>query len=342
MPHRTFAWFILPSLAAMILFIALPIVSVFFQSLFIEHAQVMIPVETCDPFGCKTEMRVDADAMAKLTAEAPNGRFNGLATYTNATHLAFAEVAQTWNTAPDLRTAVNGILNLPFYNALLFTLAFTFIVTPASIALGLAIALAVDVLPRRLRGVVIYFTLLPMIVPTLLSALVLLWMIDQRGIVGWALQRLFDDPDLSLKASPLLTWIVLFVHGTWNAAPFVFIIFYAGLQTVPKETLEAAMMDGASRFMRLRLVILPHLAPLASFLFIVSIMDNFRVFETIVGFSASANASSLSILIYNDLRGGEAPLFASAAATSMLTILCIAVLLVPSMVRTWKSFELKA
>jgi len=100
---------------------------------------------------------------------------------------------------------------------------------------------------------------------------------------------------------------------------------------IPSWNLCNSDIDGASRFMQLRLVIMPHLVQLASFLFIVSIMDNFRVFEAIVGFKASAYASSRSILIFNDLRGGNAPLFASAAATSMLTILCIAILLVPSM-----------
>ena len=53
MKHHTFFWFILPSLAAMILFIALPIVSVFTQSLFVEHKQVLKVTENCGPFGCK-------------------------------------------------------------------------------------------------------------------------------------------------------------------------------------------------------------------------------------------------------------------------------------------------
>ena len=45
MPHKTFFWFILPSLVAMLLFIALPIVSVAIQSLYIEHEQVLVEVE---------------------------------------------------------------------------------------------------------------------------------------------------------------------------------------------------------------------------------------------------------------------------------------------------------
>ena len=62
MKHRTFFWFILPTLSAMILFIALPIVSVFIQSLYVQHEQVLVVSESCGPFGC-TETRVQPGGM---------------------------------------------------------------------------------------------------------------------------------------------------------------------------------------------------------------------------------------------------------------------------------------
>ena len=97
MPHSTFLRFILPSLAAMLIFIAAPIVSVIVQSLHIEHAQVLKEAETCDPFsGCKTTTTVDVASTAKLRAQEPLGRFNGLGTYFDRKHLATAEVAQAW------------------------------------------------------------------------------------------------------------------------------------------------------------------------------------------------------------------------------------------------------
>ena len=113
MPHRAFALFILPSLLAMLLFIALPLVSVVVQSLSVAHAQVPVAQETCDPFGCKTETRVDAAAMEHLNAAAPQGRFNGLGTYLDQTHLAVTELRVIWADAPDLRTGLSQTLNLP-------------------------------------------------------------------------------------------------------------------------------------------------------------------------------------------------------------------------------------
>ena len=100
------------------------------------------------------------------------------------------------------------------------------------------------------------------------------------------------------------------------------------------------MIDGASRWERVRYVVLPHLSPLVIFVALIQLMDNFRVFEPIVGFSAGANASSLSYNIYSDLRGDVAR-FNSAATTSVLTIIGVAILLTPVLIRTWHDFNRK-
>jgi ABC-type sugar transport system permease subunit len=339
--HRTFALFILPSAVAMLLFIALPIVSVALQSVHIGHPQVMVEVENCGPFGCTVERRVDVEATAALREEEPLGRFVGLQTYFDRNHLATEQVGTLLTSGQEPMGVLRGLMNLPFYKALAFTLAYTAIVTPFSIVLGFFIAVAVNALPRLVKGPVIFFSLLPMIITPLIGSLILFWMTDARGIIGASLQALVGDPTLSLRASPTLTWLTLFVYGIWSHAPFAFIVFYAGLQTVPSDTLESAMIDGASRWERLRFVVLPHLAPLVTFVSLILIMDNFRVFEPIVGFSAEANATSLSWIIFNDLRGQNVQLFGSAAATSMLTILFVAILLTPVMIRTWREFSRK-
>lgn len=341
MPNRTFFWFILPSLAAMLVFIAAPIVSVFVQSLFIEHEQVVIVAENCGPFGCTEETTIDQEATAELRAEAPLGRFNGLGTYLDRGHLAFAELSEAWRASDSFGGFVSEMMNLPLYKALAFTLTYTFVVTPVVIVLGLAIALGVNSLSSRLKGPTIFLSLLPMIVTPLIGSLILFWMIDANGIIGATLQIMFDDPNLSLKASPTLTWVTLITYGIWHHAPFAFVVFYAGLQTVPGETLEAAMIDGATRWQRIKYVVIPHLMPLAVFVALIQLMDNFRVFEPIVGFSAGANASSLSTIIFDDLRG-DIPRFNSAAATSMLTIIGVAILLTPVLIRTWRDFSKKA
>ena len=105
---------------------------------------------------------------------------------------------------------------------------------------------------------------------------------------------------LSVKADTGLMWSMLMVYGVWSSAPFAFIVYYAGLQTVNTDTLEAARIDGASRWQQIRHVVIPHLLPLTTFIALIQLMDNFRVFEPIISFNAQAHATSLSWAIYND------------------------------------------
>jgi len=242
----------------MIVFIALPMISVIMQSFLVPIEAVLVEVETCTPFLCTIETAIDQEATALLREENPLGRFAGLEIYLDRGHLAVAEVAEIWRTTDSFGAFFSGLGNLPFYRALGFTLTYTFVCTPVLIGLGFFIAISVNAVNQRIRGFLIFFSLLPMIVTPLIGSLVLFWMIDSRGVLGTAIQYLADDPNLSLKASTGLMWVSLIVYGIWSSAPFAFVVFYAGLQTQPQETLEAARIDGATRWQQIRYVTIPH------------------------------------------------------------------------------------
>ena len=123
----------------------------------------------------------------------------------------------------------------------------------------------------------------------------------------------------------------------WHA-PFAFVIFYAGLQTLPNDQIEAARIDGASRYQQVRYII-PHLFPLITFVALIQLMDNFRVFGPIVDLMLQ-HATSLSWFIFNDLSG-ETRQLSAAAASSVLTIVGVSILLFPVLLRTWKDFREK-
>ena len=332
MKHKTFFWFILPTFLAMFFFITLPIISVVIQSLHTPHENILITVENCDPFGCKKVTSIDHSATKDLKNEKPLGRFVGLDIYLDRGHLAFEQVKDHWNNSKDLIGFFTLISDLPFYKAIFFTLTFTFTVTPIMLVLGLLIALGVNSINKQLKGLIIFFSLLPMIVTPLIGSIILFWMIDSRGIVGNFLQLMFEDPNLSLKASTFLTWITLIVYGVWHAIPFSFIVFYAGLQTLPKDQIESAQIDGANTFQQTIHIIIPHIMPLITFVTLMQLMDNFRVFEPIIGFNAEAHATSLSWIIFNDL-GGETRQLSAAATSSILTIFGIIILLIPVLIK---------
>ena len=342
MPHRTFFWFIAPSMAAMIVLIALPLVGAGVQSVFREHQKPLKEVENCTvnfltkKRTCVTSVSVDVE---KLAQQEGIGEFAGLDLYADYQLLALETVGEAWRNRESVGKFVGRVFNLPFYNALVFTLSYTFLTTPFILLLGLVVAFAINNLARRVRGIVIFSSLLPMIVTPLVGSLVLFWMIDARGILGSAVQYLANDPDLSLKANTPYVWAVLLVYGIWHVTPFAMIIFYAGLQTVPPEQIEAAMIDGGTRWQRVRYVVLPHLMPLVIFVTLIHLMDAFRVFEPIIGFHAEAHVKSISFLIYEHMVVQDEPLYGTGSATSVLTVLMVLVLLIPVLVRTWRDFR---
>ena len=297
--------------------------------------------KNCGPFGCRETTSVDIEATKELRQDSPLGKFNGIGTYLNRSHLAFAEVGNAWAVSRTFSGFLNEVLDLPFYGALMFTLTYTAVVTPLVLLLGLAIAIGVNGLPNIIKGPSIFVSLLPFLVTPLVGSLILFWMVDGDGIIGATIQLIFNDPDLSLKASTGLTWTMLIVYGIWHTLPFSFIVFYAGLQTVPVDTLEAAEIDGATKWQRTVYVVVPHLVPLITFVTLMLLMDNFRVFEPIVSFSAEAHARSLSWIIFNDLRESGNPLYGSAGATSILTIIGVIFLLTPVLIRNWRDFKLR-
>ena len=69
------------------------------------------------------------------------------------------------------------------------------------------------------------------------------------------------------------------MHALWAATPFPLIVFFAGLQTLPHELVEASMIDGATRLRQVRHIMIPHLRSLFIFIGLISIMDAYRVFR---------------------------------------------------------------
>ncbi|MDA7814433.1 sugar ABC transporter permease [Candidatus Pelagibacter sp.] len=339
MPNKSFFWFFLPTGLAMILFIGLPIISTGIQSFYSQHDQILKEVKKCDPFGCVVSVQIDQEETLKIKKEKPLGKFNGFGTYVDRNHLAFDELSALWKKSNSIGEFIGKVTNLPFYKALIFTLTYCIIVTPCVLLLGFIIALSLNAVSRKIRGPLIFGTILPMIVTPLVGSLVLFWMVDAEGIIGANLQILMNDPYLSVKSSKSLTWITIIIYGIWHHSPFAFVVFYAALQTVPQEPLEASIIDGASRFQRVRHIVLPHIYPVVTFVALISLMDNFRVFEPIIGFSAQGSAQSLSWLIYDNLVNEEVILFGSAAATSIMTIIGIAIILAPVLIRTWREFR---
>jgi ABC-type sugar transport system permease subunit len=150
-------------------------------------------------------------------------------------------------------------------------------------------------------------------------ALLWMWILDGDGGVVGRLTAipLLGDPRWAL---PTLAFV-----GTWKLAGYAMVVFTAGLQAIPPSLLEAAALDGAGAFARLRHVILPALAPTTAFVATTSLATSFQAFDAvrIMTQGGPANATQLFVYaiyeeIFLDLRVGRA----SALTVVFFVLLC--------------------
>ena len=338
MKFRTFFWFVAPSVLMMLIFIAAPLVSVFLQSFQITQPVLQqVEVETCTPGfltqTCTTELKTIPIIDPGTGKTVTKTEWVGLQSYRNV-----LQIDKVWAALGSGQ--LRAILQIDFWKALRFTLMFTLITLPLVIGVGLAIALAVNSAAKSVRGPIIFVSLLPFIITPVIGSLSIYWLFVGDGILTATLERWLDR-DIAMFAQAWTIELLMYFYRVWHVAPFAFVIFYAGLQTVNMDTLESAVIDGANRVQRLRHVIVPHLMPLIVFVALIHLMDCYRVFEEIVGFRSQAHVISLQWLTYDLLTADDAGnrAISRASASAMLTMIGIVVLLVLPLRRTWRDHK---
>ena len=337
MKKRDFYFFVVPSLLMMFLFIAVPLAIVFKQSFYItQNVFEKVEVETCTPGFLKQICETKLETKPKLDE---NGNiievsiFVGFENYKNLLQInKFKNAVYNFS--------LNELEQINFWKAFRFTITFCLITLPLVIFLGLLIALTVNNLTRSIKGPVIFISLLPFIITPIIGALAIRWLFVGEGILTAFLEYLMQK-DIAMFANAWTLELLMIIYRVWHVAPFAFIVFYAGLQTVNKEILESAVIDGANRFERLRYIIIPHLMPLIIFVSLIHLMDSYRVFEEIVAFSSQAYVISLQWLTYDFLIPDETGnrLINRASTSAMLTMVGVSIIITPLLKRTWEDYR---
>lgn len=201
------------------------------------------------------------------------------------------------------------------------------------ISLGLVLALT---LHRRfpLRGLVRTLVLMPLGVPTVVSAAVMLLVFTRAGYLNALLFAVADalgtlgvewrfEPVGWTVAGGLPTLFTVAVADTWKVVPVVTLILLAGLQAIPEEVEEAARADGATGWRRLVLVVLPLLAPYLTAAVILRAIDAFRIFEVALVLAGRVEPV-LGTFIWSRYAPPTSDPFTAAAAAVVLFVLILA------------------
>jgi ABC-type sugar transport system permease subunit len=169
-----------------------------------------------------------------------------------------------------------------FWEAILHTALFTALTVALELGLGLVMALAMN-RSFRGRGLARAAVLVPWAIPTVVSALLWRFLFDsQAGLANAALvgAGLLSEP-LAWFVHAGTAWVPIVLADVWKTTPFVALLLLAGLQTIDPALHEAAAMDGAGPWRRLRHVTLPLLRPTILVALIFRTLDAFRVFDLV-------------------------------------------------------------
>jgi multiple sugar transport system permease protein len=164
------------------------------------------------------------------------------------------------------------------FNSMKVTLIFTIFAVTAELFLGLLIAFLLE---KGIKGIVFLRTIF--IIPIMIAPVVvgLLWryLFDANfGLINHVVSLLGLEPKVWL-GTPGLALPAVIITDIWQWTPFMFLLFLAGLQGLPKDPVEAAQVDGATTWQVIRLVKLPLLAPVIWVAVILRMIDAFRSLE---------------------------------------------------------------
>lgn len=239
-------------------------------------------------------------------------------------------------TSMDLINGTNSFVGLKNYQAMLSdygvqgALSFTTLLVVASTALDLIVGMLIALLLNSAfhgRGFARTINLIPWAVPTIVAGYVFRWFLDdQFGLLTtWIFQLsgvhvVAFINDLSAKL------VVIFAY-VWKDAPFIAVIFLAGLQGVPVELYDAAKMDGANSWHRFWLITIPLIMPLTVTMGMFRLLWSLGNFDLVFGLTAGGPGVSTSVLALQIFRTGILFFkFGMASAISVVLLIFVALI----------------
>ena len=210
------------------------------------------------------------------------------------------------------------------------TFVYTIAATILKMVGGLAMALVIN---QKFRGrnLVRALLLLPFIVPTVLSTVAWMWILDPTfSVINWSLVHSgLMKETFSWLGNATLAMVSLIGVNTWRGLPFYGITLLAGLQTISPELYEAAAIDGASITQRFRYITLPMIKPVLIIVTMFSVIFTFSDFQLpyILTHGGPANATHLFATYAFDI-GMSAGQLGMGAAVALAMLPALALLIV--------------
>ena len=214
-----------------------------------------------------------------------------------------------------------------FWSSLVNTLIIAGGAVGLEFVVGLSVAIGLYYLQRG-AGVFVVLQLIPLIITPVVAALFIKWMFVARwGLVDATLAS-FDLFGPDWLGDPSWAKFTVIIADAWKFAPFMILVFYAGLQSMDQNLIDAGRIDGASGWKLLYHVIIPALRPLILFVLIIRLMDAFRFFDTIYVLTGGGPGTATETLTMYTFSIGFSQLeMGRASALGVLTLIIVGALI---------------
>ncbi|MBI2938882.1 MAG: sugar ABC transporter permease [Chloroflexi bacterium] len=216
-----------------------------------------------------------------------------------------------------------------FYNALYNTVFLVVFGVPLGITVAFLLALLLN---QKVKGLAVFRTLfyLPSILPAIASAMLWLWIYHLTNGVFNNILALVGISGPNWVGDPLWAKPSLILMGTWGVGGTM-LIQLAGLQDVPQDLYDAAMVDGAGRWAKLVNITIPFVSPYLFFSLVTGLIGGFQYFAPVYIMTAGGPVRSTAVYVFNlwenafqNLKMG----YASAQAWILLIIVAACTALV--------------
>lgn len=213
---------------------------------------------------------------------------------------------------------------------------------PIEIILGTFIAIFIQNMigERFVRSII----LIPMMIPAVVAGVMWKMLFNvEYGPINYLLS-FFNIEKIPWLGSSFYSKIAVIIMDIWQWTPFIFLVIYAGIQTIPQDLIEAGKVDGADRWQILRHIEFPMLRPLFWILIILRLVDILKLFDIVymTTFGGPGYAThSISFYIYKvSVSFGWDIGYGSALSVLLLVVITILTTLLIRVMRLWELLEL--
>ncbi|WP_020397083.1 carbohydrate ABC transporter permease [Thiolinea disciformis] len=236
----------------------------------------------------------------------------------------------SWRTLPSGRTIYRGTLvDQAWWNAVWNTVRFAVVSVSLEAFFGMMVALVLNA-EFKGRGLVRAAILIPWAIPTIVSAKMWSWMLnDQFGIVNDVLMKLgIISQKIAWTANVDTAMLAVLIVDIWKTTPFMALLCLAGLQMIPKDVYEASKIDGVHPVKVFFKITLPLVKPALMVAIIFRMLDALRIFDLIYVLTPnSSSTKTMSIISRENMIEFDKFAYGSAQSTLLFTFIALFVIL---------------